>query len=243
MLTLNCRLITGIIERFAQDNKSQPMLEFITQQTGDNPELLIIWLHGLGADGHDFEPVVPQFANPDCAIKFIFPHAPIQPVTINGGMHMRSWYDIKMMDIGKMPDEDGIRESETRVMELINAQIEAGFKPEQIILAGFSQGGAITLHTMARMAHKLAGVIALSCYLPMADKLVAEQSGANLETPCFIGHGTYDPVVPMDLGKNSFEALKAAGYPVNWHEYPLQHGVSMDELEDIKRFVLSLPRG
>jgi len=218
------------------------MLDFITQKTGDNPELLIIWLHGLGADGHDFEPVVPQFANPDCAIQFIFPHAPVQPVTINGGMRMRSWYDIKMMDIGKMPDEDGIRESEQRVMELLNAQIDAGFKPAQIILAGFSQGGAIALHTAARMKHKLAGVIALSCYLPMNDRLTTEQSGANLETPFFIGHGSFDPVVPMDLGKSAYETLSAAGYPVSWHEYPLQHGVSMDELEDIKRFVLGLNR-
>ena len=216
------------------------MLDFITRKTGENPQLLVIWLHGLGADGHDFEPVVPLFKNPDKDIQFIFPHAPIQPVTINGGMEMRSWYDIKMMDIGKMPDENGIRESEASVMELIEAQIKAGFKAEQIILAGFSQGGAITLHTATRTQHRFAGMVALSCYLPMPDQLTDEQSGANLNTPLFMGHGTYDPVVPYDLGQNSYQTLKQAGYQASWHEYPLQHGVSMDELEDIKRFILSL---
>ncbi|MGJ8662236.1 MAG: alpha/beta hydrolase [Marinicella sp.] len=216
------------------------MLEFISQKTGDNPELLVIWLHGLGADGHDFEPVVPQFVNPDMDLQFIFPHAPIQAVTINGGMKMRSWYDIKMMDIGKMPDEVGIRESEQSVLALIETQIAAGYKADQIVLAGFSQGGAIALHTATRMQHKLAGVVALSCYLPIPEKLLAEQSEKNLKTPLFMGHGTHDPVVPYQLGKNSFETLKSAGYHASWHEYPLQHGVSMDELEDIKRFILKL---
>ena len=216
------------------------MLDFISTKTGDNPQLLIIWLHGLGADGHDFEPVVPQFKNAEKDLHFIFPHAPVQPVTINGGMRMRSWYDIKMMDIGKMPDEQGIRDSEQRVLELIEAQIKAGYQPSQIVLAGFSQGGAIALHTSTRMQHQLAGVIALSCYLPMQELLSEEQSGKNLSTPIFMGHGNQDPVVPYQLGQSSYQALKAAGYQVSWHEYPLQHGVSMDELEDIKRFVLSL---
>ncbi len=216
------------------------MLEFITKKTGENPELLIIWLHGLGADGHDFEPVVPQFDNPTKKLQFIFPHAPIQPVTINGGMKMRSWYDIKMMDIGKMPDEAGIRVSEQSVLELIEAQIEAGFKAEQIVLAGFSQGGAIALHTATRTQHKLAGVVALSCYLPIPEKLNTEQSTVNQDTPFFMGHGTFDPVVPFDLGQSSFNTLKSTGYAVTWHEYPLQHGVSMDELEDIKQFILGL---
>ncbi len=216
------------------------MLDFISQKTGNNPELLVIWLHGLGADGHDFEPVVPQFVNPNKAIHFIFPHAPIQPVTINGGMEMRSWYDIKMMDIGKMPDEAGIRESEKKVLELIESQIKAGYRPEQIVLAGFSQGGAIALHTSTRTQYKLAGVIALSCYLPVPEKLVDEQSGNNLTTPFFMGHGNLDPVVPFDLGLSSCKSLENAGYQISWNEYPLQHGVSMDEIEDIKRFVLNL---
>jgi len=144
------------------------------------------------------------------------------------------------MDIGKMPDEAGIRESEQAVLELIEAQIKAGFRSEQIVLAGFSQGGAITLHTAARTQHKLAGMVALSCYLPMTEKLSAEQSGVNQSTPLFMGHGTFDPVVPFALGEQSYQTLKAAGYQASWHEYPLQHGVSMDELEDIKRFLLAL---
>ncbi|TDR23507.1 alpha/beta hydrolase [Marinicella litoralis] len=216
------------------------MLDFITKKTGENPELLIIWLHGLGADGHDFEPVVPQFNNPNKDLQFIFPHAPVQAVTINGGMRMRSWYDIKMMDIGKMPDEEGIRESEQSVLELIEAQIKAGFKAEQIVLAGFSQGGAIALHTATRTQHKLAGVVALSCYLPIPEKLADEQSKVNQSTPFFMGHGSYDPVVPYQLGQDSYHTLKSAGYQTSWHEYPLQHGVSMDELEDIKQFILGL---
>lgn len=216
------------------------MLDFITQKTGENPELMVIWLHGLGADGHDFEPVVPQFQNPEKNIQFIFPHAPVQAVTINGGMKMRSWYDIKMMDIGKMPDEQGIRDSAKLVLDLIESQIKAGFKAEQMVLAGFSQGGAMSLHIAARTKYRFAGVVALSCYLPMPEKLAEEQSGVNLKTPLFMGHGSYDPVVPLQLGQQSFEQLKTAGYQAKWHEYPLQHGVSMDELEDIKRFILSL---
>ena len=153
---------------------------------------------------------------------------------------MRSWYDIKMMDIGKMPDEAGIRVSEQSVLELIDAQIEAGFKAEQIVLAGFSQGGAIALHTATRTQHKLAGVVALSCYLPIPEKLHTEQSTVNQDTPFFMGHGTFDPVVPYELGQSSFNTLKSKGYAVTWHEYPLQHGVSMDELEDIKQFILGL---
>ncbi len=216
------------------------MLEFIRTKTGENPKLLVIWLHGLGADGHDFEPVVPQFKNPKFDIEFIFPHAPIQPVTINGGMKMRSWYDIKMMDIGKMPDEEGIRESEASVLSLIEAEIAKGWQAEQIVLAGFSQGGAITLHTSTRMQHKLAGVVALSCYLPIQDKWPEELTDTNKNTPYFIGHGSYDPVVPFDLGKSSAEMIQKGGFDVSWHSYPLQHGVSMDELEDIKQFMLNL---
>ena len=198
----------------------QPMLEFITQKTNDAPQMLVIWLHGLGADGHDFEPVVPQFKNPQIGIEFIFPHAPVQPVTINGGMKMRSWYDIKMMDIGKMPDEQGIRQSEAQVLELIDAQIAKGWKSEQIILAGFSQGGAIALHTSTRTQHKLAAVIALSCYLPIQDKWPNEHVSVNKDTPYFIGHGTQDPVVPFQLGKTSAEQLIQAGFEVSWHRLP-----------------------
>ncbi|MCF6299602.1 MAG: alpha/beta hydrolase [Proteobacteria bacterium] len=216
------------------------MLESITKQTATNPKMVVIWLHGLGADGHDFESVVPQFAIPDLPIKFVFPHAPIQPVTINGGMKMRSWYDIKMLDIGKQADEAGIRQSEKLVLELIEHQIGLGFKSEQIVLAGFSQGGAIALHTSTRMNKKLAGVVALSCYLPMPEKLESEKSTANQNTPFFMGHGSFDPVVPFQLGLESKQHLEKQSFQVQWHEYPLQHGVSMDELQDIKLFLSAL---
>ncbi|WP_395373795.1 alpha/beta hydrolase [Marinicella sp. W31] len=214
------------------------LLETITVATGDNPKLSVIWLHGLGADGHDFEPVVPLFKNPDTDIRFVFPHAPVRPVTINGGMSMRAWYDIKMMDIGKQPDETGIRESAVQVEALIEAEIKAGFDSQQIILAGFSQGGAIALHTGLRLKHQLGGIVALSCYLTIADKLAAEKTEANQNTPIFMAHGTYDPVVPYQLGHDGHQQLKQHGYAVNWHEYPIQHGVSPEELEDIKSWIL-----
>ena len=214
------------------------LLESITTTTGENPQLSVIWLHGLGADGHDFEPVVPLFKNPHADIRFVFPHAPVRPVTINGGMAMRAWYDIKMMDIGKQPDEAGIRKSTTQVEALIEAEIKAGFDSSQIILAGFSQGGAIALHTGLRLKHQLGGIVALSCYLAIADKLAAEKTDANQNTPIFMAHGTYDPVVPYQLGHDSYQQLKQHGYAIDWHEYPIQHGVSPEELEDIKTWIL-----
>ena len=213
-------------------------LETITATTGDDPQLVVIWLHGLGADGHDFEPVVPLFKNPETAIKFVFPHAPVRPVTINGGMAMRAWYDIKMMDIGKQPDEAGIRESAVQVEELIEAQLKAGFDSKQIILAGFSQGCAIALHTGLRLQHSLGGIVALSGYLAIPEKMATEKTEANQNTPIFMAHGTYDPVVPYQLGHDSHEKLKQLGYAIDWHEYPIQHGVSPEELEDIKAWIL-----
>jgi phospholipase/carboxylesterase len=213
-------------------------LEKIIKQTGENPKLVIIWMHGLGADGNDFAPVVPQFEISDLPIKFVFPHAPKIPVTINGGMVMRAWYDIKMMDIGKHADVEGVLASEKLIHELIDEQIALGFKHEQIILAGFSQGGAMSLHTSTRYKTKLAGIIALSCYLPMADHLPSEDKAHNKSTPIFMGHGTQDPVVPYFLGKSGFEKLKQQSYSIQWHEYPLQHGVSMDEILDIKQWIV-----
>ncbi len=213
-------------------------LEKIIKQTGDKPKLVVIWMHGLGADGHDFEPVVPQFQIDGLAIKFVFPHAPKIPVTINGGMVMRAWYDIKMMDIGKHAAVEGVLSSEKRIHELIDEQIGLGFKHEQIILAGFSQGGAMSLHTSIRYKYKLAGIIALSCYLPMTDHLPSEDLAVNKKTPIFMAHGTQDPVVPYFLGKSGYETLKQQNYTIQWREYPLQHGVSMDEIYDIKEWLI-----
>lgn len=216
------------------------MLEYITAETGNNPDYLIIWLHGLGADGHDFEPVVPQFNNPDLTFKFIFPHAPVQPVTINGGMAMRAWYDITAMDINRQVDEAGLNQSAQLVNALIKEQLDNGFTADQIILAGFSQGGALALHMALSGQHKLAAVIALSCYLPIPQVLDKSGSAHNKSTPFFMAHGQHDPVVPYALGSQSRQQLSDAGYQVEWHHYPIQHGVDMNELNDIKAFLLKL---
>lgn len=214
-------------------------LEKIVSQTGDNPKVVIIWLHGLGADGNDFAPVVPQFNIPELPIKFVFPHAPKIPVTINGGMVMRAWYDILSMDIDSRADVDGVLASEKLVLELIEEQIAAGFRHEQIILAGFSQGGAMSLHVSTRLNKKIAGVIALSSYLPVSQLLIEDKNTTNISTPIFMGHGTQDPVVPYSLGESSRDKLIQAGYKIDWHNYPIQHGVSMDELMDIKQWLMT----
>lgn len=217
------------------------MLEYITSNTGDDPDYVIIWLHGLGADGHDFEPVVPQFTDPKHSFRFIFPHAPVQPVTINGGMAMRAWYDITAMDIHRHVDEVGINQSARLVRELIDRQLKDGFKSEQIVLAGFSQGGALALHMALTGQHKLAAVIALSCYLPVPGILSKQKTFSNQDTPFFMAHGQHDPVVPYALGEQSKDLLIKAGFKVTWHQYPIQHGVDMNELNDIKSFLLTLP--
>ncbi len=214
----------------------------IRVETGHNPVMVVIWLHGLGADGHDFEPIVPQFFHPDIPLRFVFPHAPVQPVTINGGMSMRSWYDIKGLDIGSRSDETGIRSSEKIVHGLIEEQQRLGIRPENILLAGFSQGAAMTLHTGIRYPHGLAGMVALSGYLPLPEKLAAEKHPANQDTPVFMGHGMLDPVVPFSLGETSAKVLQAHGYPVEWHGYPIQHTVSHEELAQVRDFVFRLAR-
>ena len=210
-------------------------LDTITKQTGENPKLVIIWMHGLGADGNDFAPVVPQFNIPVLPIKFIFPHAPMIPVTINGGMVMRAWYDITMMDIGKHADKKGVLNSANLIKGLIQEQINQGFAYEQIILAGFSQGSAMALHLATTLHKKIAGVIALSGYLPIPEVLSEK---VNLSTPFFMGHGTQDPVVPFTLGTKSKDQLEQFGYKSDWNTYPIQHGVSMDEINDIKQWLI-----
>ncbi len=214
-------------------------LEKIVSQTGDNPEIVIIWMHGLGADGNDFAPVVPQFQIPGLSIKFVFPHAPKIPVTINGGMVMRAWYDILSMDIDSRADVEGVLASEKLVHELIEEQVDAGFKHDRIVLAGFSQGGAMSLHVSTRLNKKIAGIIALSSYLPVPQLLLENKSTTNLGTPVFMGHGTQDPVVPYSLGKTSRDKLIQAGYKIDWHNYPIQHGVSTDEIMDIKQWLIT----
>ena len=200
-------------------------MDAIQIETGPDADAAVIWLHGLGADGHDFEPIVPELelAAP---VRFVFPHAPIRPVTINQGMRMRAWYDILQLG-GGPEDEAGLRASQKLTEELIRAQ---GLPAERIVLAGFSQGGAIALYTGVRHAERLGGIIALSTYLAAADKLASEASAANRGLPIFMAHGTADPVVRPEWGEASRRALEAAGYPVEWHLYGMPHSVCMEEV-------------
>ena len=202
-------------------------------ETGANPVASVIWLHGLGADGHDFEPIVPELGLA-VPMRFVFPHAPERAVTINNGMRMRTWYDIFQFG-GGPEDEAGIRDSQQLLGQMISAE-----KTEKIFLAGFSQGGAIVLQTALRYPKKLAGVLALSCYLPLAAKFPAEKSKANQDIPIFMAHGTLDPVVPIQKARLSREVLEQQGYKVEWHEYPMPHSVCPQEIADISRFISKL---
>lgn len=193
----------------------------------------VIWLHGLGADGYDFLPIVPELGIDDLAIRFVFPHAPIRSVTINSGNRMRAWYDIFDLTSAVRQDVEGIRESEHRVQDYLRIERERGLADNRVILAGFSQGGAIALHTGLRYTHTLAGILALSAYLPLHDRLADERAPANQHTPILMCHGLQDQVLPITLGAASRDSLQALGYAVEWHDYPMQHQVCGDELETI----------
>ena len=208
-------------------------------ETGSAPDACVIWLHGLGADGHDFEPIVPELRlDPQLAIRFVFPHAPMMPVTINQGFVMRAWYDIRSADIGAETDADGIRASAASVGAMVDAEIERGFAAERIVLAGFSQGGAIALQAGLRYPQRLAGILALSTYLPLADSLAAERSETNADVPILMAHGSADPVIPLPLAVASRARLDTLGYDVEWHEYPgLGHGVSPQEIAHIAAWI------
>jgi phospholipase/carboxylesterase len=210
-------------------------MEAIEIQTGSKPAASIIWLHGLGADGHDFEPIVPELklAKP---LRFVFPHAPARPVTINQGMRMRAWYDILQFG-GGPEDEAGIRASQRKIEELISEEKEKGLPAAKIVMAGFSQGGAIALQTALRYPERLAGVLALSTYLPQAASLQSERSPANQGIPIFMAHGRYDDIIPLPRAEASRKLLEAAGYPVEWHEYPMPHSVCAEEIADIAAFL------
>jgi len=198
----------------------------------------VIWLHGLGADGHDFELIVPELRLPDThGIRFIFPHAPIRPITINGGMAMRAWYDVKTQDLRREEDADAIEESTQIVNRFIAAEINASIAAHRIVLAGFSQGGAITLHCGLRYPQRLAGLIALSSYLPLSGRLAAEKSTSGKTVPILMLHGVFDPVIPMQAGLQSRDLLKQAGYDVEWQTYPMQHSVCLEEIQHIGRWL------
>jgi phospholipase/carboxylesterase len=214
------------------------MLETVEISTGDEPAGSVIWLHGLGADGHDFEPVVPELRLPqDLPLRFVFPHAPIRPVTINAGMRMRAWYDIVAIDRSARQDEEGIRASAAATVELIERERQRGMAAARIVLAGFSQGGAIAIHAALRHPERLAGLIALSTWMPLGETLAAEASAANRDLPVFMAHGRQDPMVPVGLGEHTREALSAAGYPVEWHTYEMPHAVCPAEIADISAWL------
>ncbi len=203
-------------------------------ETGRDPTGTVIWLHGLGADGHDFEPLVPELVRPgERALRFVFPHAPIRPVTLNGGFAMRAWYDIVALDRRGPEDEDGIRASQATVEALIHRENERGIRSERIVLAGFSQGGAMALFVGIRYPEKLAGMMGLSCYMLLASRLVPERHAANLATPVFLAHGKEDPVVLPALGQEAHRLLEAAGYAVEWRTYNMPHSVCPQEVADI----------
>ncbi len=217
------------------------LLPTVELQTGSSPSVTIIWLHGLGADGHDFEPVVPQLGLPDdLDIRFVFPHAPSIPVSVNGGYIMPAWYDIKHTDIGYEQDAHGVIESARMVQMLIDREEMHGIPSSRIILAGFSQGGAMAMHVGLRQGEALAGIIALSCYLPLAETVEKEMRPETLKTPIFMAHGVNDPVVPYTLGENAHNTLQSLGYSVAWHSYPMEHSVCHEEIIRIGHWITSL---
>jgi phospholipase/carboxylesterase len=213
------------------------VLECVEIETGPNPTWAVIWLHGLGADGHDFEPIVPELVRADWpALRFVFPHAPVQAVTINGGMRMRAWYDILGMDIARRHDEAGIRASMAELDALIARENQRGVPTARIVLAGFSQGGAIVLAGGLRHAQRLGGIVALSTYVPLMERGAAELGAANRATPIFMGHGSIDPIVPQALGQASRDWLVQHGHTVAWHSYPMPHSVCAEEIADLARW-------
>jgi phospholipase/carboxylesterase len=213
-------------------------LPCIEIETAANPRHAVIWLHGLGADGHDFEPIVPQLVDRTWpALRFVFPNAPVRPITINGGMAMRAWYDISGLEIAQRQDEAGIRESIRLVGELIEREVARGVAAQNILLAGFSQGGAIVLGGGVRYPQRLGGIIALSTYLPLAEKTDAEAAPANRDVPVFMAHGMLDPTISHALGEMSRDYLAQRGYNVEWRAYPMAHQVCAEEIGDLKRWL------
>jgi phospholipase/carboxylesterase len=214
------------------------LLPFVEIESAPHPTAAVIWLHGLGADGHDFAGLVPELNLAGCPpIRFIFPHAPSIPVSINGGYVMPAWYDLLGLDLVSQQDAAGIQKSQAAIQALIANEVARGIPTERIVLAGFSQGCAMALHTALRLPQKIAGVMALSGYLPLADRFAAERNTANATTPIFMAHGTQDPVVVVARGEDSRDALVALGHPVQWHTYPMPHSVHPQEIADISDFL------
>ena len=215
----------------------EKLLETIEVETGKSPSAAIIWMHGLGADANDFVPIVNELGLDGApAVRFVFPNAPMRPVTINNGYVMRAWYDVSFGDLegkSRRADEQGVRESQAQIGALIEREAGRGISNKNILLAGFSQGGAIALHCGLRYPQKLGGVMALSTYLPLAESLPQEGTPENRSVPIFMAHGVFDPVVPLVMGAGSMTYLVGAGYAVDWRQYPMQHSVCAQEIEDI----------
>ena len=208
--------------------------EALEVETGPAPRAAVIWLHGLGADGHDFVPIVPELALPaSLPVRFVFPHAPMRPVSINGGAVMRAWYDIVEVGGAWREEAEGVRDAARRVAALIARETGRGIAPDRVALAGFSQGGAIALHAGLRHPEALAGILALSCALPLADTLAAEASPANRGIPILMAHGTQDPLIPLARARRSRDRLLELRYAVDWREYAMPHSVSIEEIGDI----------
>ena len=219
------------------------MNDTVEFETGPNPTGSVIWLHGLGADGHDFEPIVPELRLPEgLALRFVFPHAPVRPVTLNGGMSMRAWYDIFSLDRDGPVDEEGIRASGEILNNLIQREQDRGIAANRIVVAGFSQGGAIALHAALRYPQRLAGLMALSTYLPLMSSFDAEvvhnEKAANQDISIFMAHGSFDPVLPMQMGTSSAELLTKAGFNIEWHDYPMAHAVCGEEIAHVRDWLL-----
>jgi phospholipase/carboxylesterase len=216
-----------------------PPLETIELESAPAPDAAVIWLHGLGADGHDFEPVVAELRLPaQLRVRFVFPHAPVRPVTINMGMRMRAWYDILQMGGGR-EDDAGIRASQAQLEALVAGERQRGIESRRIVLAGFSQGGAIALHTGLRHAERLAGILALSTYLPLAASLATERSAANRDVPVFMAHGRLDEMIPIARARQSRELLESLGWAPQWREYQMPHSVCAEEIADIAAWLLA----
>ena len=217
------------------------LLSCIELESGAHPDAAVIWLHGLGADGNDFVPVVDEMRLPTALkIRFVFPHAPVRPVTLNGGMAMRAWYDIYNANLSDRADLDGVRTSAAQVEALIAREAHRGIAARRIVLAGFSQGGAVALYTGLRHAERLAGIVALSTYLVDGPNLVREASAANRDVPIFMAHGTQDPVIAFAWAEQSRRALVDGGWTVAWHTYPMAHAAVLEEIVACGKFLTAI---
>jgi phospholipase/carboxylesterase len=214
------------------------LLEAIEIETAPKPDAAVVWMHGLGADGHDFEPIVPELRLPAATrVRFVFPHAPLRPVTINQGHVMRAWYDIRALAGVRREDEAGVRQSARQVEALLARERQRGIAPGRIVVAGFSQGGAMALHVGLRHPDRLAGILALSCYLPLANAVDTELAPANRDVPIFWAHGLHDPMIPQAMAEQGRAQLGELGFRIDWHQYPIPHSVSAEEIADVARWL------